>query len=84
MKQGLSSGAGITTPAGKDEEVALVSLLEAYRARCLWFLRPDFVPASREEWLRTLDLIERYGDMTAFKQVGEAKKWLSHPSNAAF
>ncbi len=69
---------------GHDEESALVSLLETYRDRCLWFLRPDFVPASREEWLRTLDLIERYGDMAAFKQAGEARKWLLHPSKAAF
>jgi hypothetical protein len=65
-----------------DQQAELVALLETNRARCLWFLRPDFVPASREEWLRTLDLIERYGDMTAFKQVGEARKWLPHPSRA--
>ncbi len=60
----------------------LVSLLERYRDRCLWFLRADYVPASREEWLRTLDLIERYGDMNAFKHAREARKCLLHPSKA--
>jgi len=84
MKQVVSSRARRTAPLGHEEEVALVSLLDTYRTRCLWFLRPDFVPSSREGWLRTLDLIERYGDMTAFKRVGEAKKWLSRPSNAVF
>ena len=67
-----------------DLEATLVALLDRYRERCLWFARPDYVPASREEWLRTLDLIERYGDMAAFKQVGEARKWLLHHSKAAF
>jgi hypothetical protein len=84
MKPVASIGKRGTTAAGRDEEAALVSLLETYRARCLWFLRPDFVPASKEEWMRTLDLIERYGDMAAFKQAEEARKWLSRPSKAAF
>ena len=68
----------------RDEQTALVSLLDRYRDRCLWFVRPDYVPASREEWLRTLDLIERYGDMNAFKQVREARKWLLHPSKTEY
>jgi hypothetical protein len=68
----------------RDEHTELMSLLDRYRERCLWFARPDYVPASREEWLRTLDLIERYGDMNAFKQVREAREWLSRPSKAVF
>jgi hypothetical protein len=64
----------------RDVQTELIALLEKYRNRCLWFARPDYVPASREEWLRTLDLIERYGDMEAFKHVKEAKEWLSPPS----
>ncbi len=64
----------------RDVQTGLIALLEKYRNRCLWFARPDYVPASREEWLRTLDLIERYGDMAAFKEVRKARKWLSHPS----
>jgi hypothetical protein len=64
----------------RDAQAKLIALLEKYRNRCLWFARPDYVPASREEWLRTLDLIERYGDMEAFKHVKEAREWLSPPS----
>ncbi|HRU71842.1 MAG TPA: hypothetical protein P5111_12275 [Kiritimatiellia bacterium] len=67
-----------------DKQTELIALLEKYRERCLWFVRPDYVPASREEWLHTLDLIERYGDMNAFKHVNEAREWLLHPSKAVF
>ncbi|MDD4103332.1 MAG: hypothetical protein PHU80_11980 [Kiritimatiellae bacterium] len=65
-----------------DEQTELVALLEKYRERCLWFVRQDYVPVSRDEWSHTLDLIERYGDMNAFKQVGKARKWLSQLSKA--
>lgn len=68
----------------RNDQAALMSLLERYRDRCLWFVRPDYVPTSREEWSHTLDLIERYGDMNAFKHVKEAREWLLHPSKAAF
>jgi hypothetical protein len=33
-------------------------LVDAYRSRCLWFLRSDYYPVD----LRTLDYIRRYGD----------------------
>jgi len=67
-----------------DEQAELVVLLNKHRDRCLWFVRPDYVPASREEWLRTLDLIERYGDMNAFKQVEKARKCLLQPSKMTY
>ncbi len=65
-----------------DQQSELVALLEANRARCLWFMREGYVPATPEEWLHTLDLIVQHGDMAVFKKVGEIKKWLSPLSKA--
>lgn len=52
-------------------------LVERYRQRCLWFLRPDYVPDSDEARLRLLDQIQRNGDREAFIRAGEVKEWLS-------
>ena len=56
-------------------------LVDEYRATCLWFLRPDYYPASPEEMLRALDAIARHGDGKAFRRVEELRQWLSHPSS---
>ena len=37
-------------------------LVDAYRDRCLWFLRADYYPTDLPDVLRTLDYIRRYGD----------------------
>lgn len=58
-------------------------LIEEYRDRCLWFLRADYTPSTSEEWVRILDLIERYGDRDGFARAEELKRWLSQPSKAA-
>ncbi len=52
-------------------------LVETYRERCLWFLRPDYFPETDEARLRVLDQIQRYGDREAFVRAGEAKQWRS-------
>ena len=57
-------------------------LVDAYRGRCLWFLKVDYYPATREEMLRTLDYVSRYGDLEAFRQAGGLHQWLSPDSNA--
>ncbi len=57
-------------------------LVEEYRDRCLWFLRPDFSPTTNEEALRTLDLIERYGDRAAYQRSERLRKWLLQHSKA--
>jgi hypothetical protein len=56
-------------------------LVDEYRTRCLWFLRPDYYPHSPGEVLRVLSYIERYGDRAAFQKAGELRQWLSHPSS---
>ena len=61
----------------------LRSLVDDYRVRCLWFLRPDYYPSSPSESLRVLDLIERHGDVAALRRASEIRTWLSRPSNAA-
>ena len=53
------------------------SLVEEYRDRCLWFLRRDYLPQSRDEVLKVLDLIERYGDRNAFTRAEEIRASLS-------
>jgi hypothetical protein len=67
---------------GTDATRALTELIDEYRARCLWFLRPDYYPATTEARLRVLRYIERHGDLDAFRRVSLLRQWLSHPSNA--
>ena len=57
--------------------VEINELVEEYRDRCLWFLKPGFFPTTPEEALRTLALIERYGDRAAYQRAERIKKWLS-------
>jgi len=66
-----------------DEDVCrkIDQLVDAYRDRCLWFLRADYYPTDRQEALRTLDYIRRYGDREAFCKAGELYQWLSPDSN---
>jgi len=55
---------------------SIEKLVEDYRARCLWFLRPDYMPTSDDEILRALSLIERYGDRAGYQRAEEIKSWL--------
>jgi hypothetical protein len=52
-------------------------LIDDYRVRCLWFLREDYYPGSDSEREKVLQLIERYGDLPAFRRVAEMREWLS-------
>ena len=58
----------------------MAGLVEEYRDRCLWFLRPDYRPATHEEMLRVLEWIERYGDRAGYERAEEIKAWLSRDS----
>ena len=70
-------------PDPKALEDELVALVSAYRTRCLWFLRSDFMPTSIDERLRVLDYIQRYGDLEAFRRASDLRRWLSPTSSAA-
>ncbi len=62
----------------------LESLVNQYRSRCLWFIREDFVPRDREQAIRTLEYIERYGDRDGFLQARRLKTWLSQHTSAKY
>ena len=57
-------------------------LVDEYRSRCLWFLREDYYPATRDEILTVLRQIERHGDHEGFKRAAALRRWLSPRSNA--
>ena len=61
---------------------ALRVLVDDYRARCLWFLRPDYYPAGPEETVRVLDAIQRHSDLVGFRRAAEVRQWLSPSSSA--
>ena len=61
---------------------AVNRLVDEYRVRCLWFLRPDYYPTTPEDQLRVLGYIERHGDREAFRRAAMLKRWLSPHSSA--
>ena len=65
----------------EDIRRQVYALVDAYRDRCLWFLREDYYPTEAADMLRTLDYIRRYGDLDAFRQAGVLCQWLSANSN---
>jgi hypothetical protein len=69
-------------PQGDEAEKAVDALIDEYRTRCLWFLRPDYYPTTTEERLRLLGYIERHGDLQAYRRVSSLRQWLSHRSSA--
>jgi hypothetical protein len=64
-----------------DISEAVNRLVDEYRERCLWFLRPDYYPQTNEERIRTLTYIERHGDRDAFRRAAEIRRWLSRTSS---
>lgn len=65
-----------------EAAAALRELVEEYRSRCLWFLRPDYQPATAAEAERVLDAIQRHGDREAFRRAAQVRRWLSPLSSA--
>lgn len=49
-------------PALLEEE--LCTRVDEHRTRCLWFLRSDYYPATREQALRVLLQIERFAGLS--------------------
>jgi hypothetical protein len=64
------------------DEAAWRAFVDEHRARCLWFLKPDYYPATPEASLRVLRSIEQHGDRQAFVRAAEFRQWLSHHSSA--
>jgi hypothetical protein len=74
-----SDGAWTERYTAMQDEIhqQLMTLIEGYRSRCLWFLAKDFVPETPAQAMRVLEYIERYGDREAFVQARRLKQWLS-------
>jgi hypothetical protein len=68
--------------AQRTVDEALHTLVDDYRARCLWFLRPDYYPETPAEQLRVLSYIQKYGDQDAHIRSSRLRRWLSQLSNA--
>jgi hypothetical protein len=59
-------------------------LVEEYRARCLWYLRPDYMPEDVRGRLQVLEAIATHGDLAALPRVARLRSWLSpHSSDAS-
>lgn len=71
-----------TTPAEPAQRAAIDRLVDEYRLRCLWFLRPDYYPSTDAERIRVLLYIERHGDRDAYRRAREMRRWLSQTSSA--
>ena len=61
-------------PVDDQRTAELRCLVDEYRSRCLWFLREDYYPATRDEILTVLRHIERHGDR------GREAPWTSSTS----
>lgn len=60
------------------------ALVDAYRDRCLWYLRKDYYPAGPDDAVRTLKSIQRHGDLEAFRKAGALLECLSpHTNNSS-
>jgi hypothetical protein len=57
------------------------ALVEANRARCLWFLREDYLPEDTESIARVLVYIERRGDLPTYIKARKIREWLSRNSS---
>jgi hypothetical protein len=68
--------------ASDPTTAAVDALVDAYRSRCLWFLRDDYYPTTSDERRRVLEYIERYGDLEAHRRAGQLRRWLSRTSSA--
>jgi hypothetical protein len=71
----LESEAG-RKPSLDELDAAIRSLVEEYRATCLWFWRKDYVPETREARIAALRYIKTYGDRAGFLRASELLRWL--------
>jgi hypothetical protein len=58
-----------------EADAALRELVDAYRDRCLWFLRTDYYPATTAEAHRVLDAIQRHGDRDGLAASSPGISW---------
>jgi len=66
----------------EDAVRAVNALVDEFRSRCLWFLRPGYYPVTDAARLRVLSQIERHGDREAYQRAARVRQWLLQNSNA--
>jgi hypothetical protein len=71
----------VTAPDERTVADRIDRLVDEHRVDCLWFLRVDYYPTTREQRLRVLEHIERRGDRQAFRQAATLRRWLSPTSS---
>lgn len=71
----------MVTDGTAQTEAAVNRLVDEYRSRCLWFLRPDYYPVDTAQRVRVLGLIQKNGDRTAFLKAAELRRCLSPASS---
>ena len=65
----------------RELEAAVAQLVDANRARCLWFAAREYQPATDEARLRALRHIEQHGDRKAYVRSRELRDWLLQTSS---
>ena len=70
-----------TEPIPRPYDAELRGLVDEYRTCCLWFLRQDLYPETRDETLRVLRQIERHADREGFIRAARIRQWLSQDSS---
>ncbi len=75
----------MTTTGSDDAKIAaeVDRLVDEQRIACLWFMRPDYHPETNDERIRTLEHIERHGNLDAFRRAATLRRWLSQTSSDA-
>ena len=74
---------GTRTPVHVDVTAEVDRLIEECRISCLWFLKPDYHPATDTERLRLLAEIERHGDRDAYRRAATLRRWPSQHFSVA-
>jgi len=74
-------------PTGRPDvagvALAVDQLVDECRARCLWYLRPDYHPGTDQERIAVLEAIQERCSLAEFKRAGVLKAWLSRRSSDA-
>ena len=67
----------------QDIQLAIDTLIERERVRCLWSFRLDWMPTTHEERVHALQQIQKHGTRAAFQHSSELQQWLSQSFNDA-
>jgi hypothetical protein len=74
-----------TTPTEPHDPVvaAIDELIDECRADALWFLKPDYYPATDDDRQRVLHEIQKHGTAELFQRAARLREWLSQRSSGA-